>query len=1565
LTNGSFTENMSETLGAGLLGQSSAGSRAALDRLRAALLALPDSGESGFEGLVATLLGSVTQVSFRLATSGSQDGQDGRGDGPMGAVSFEAKLYRSKLTKSVVNNKATEIIASSEPADLWVLAATTSLTTQIAATLRAALARTETSLLVLDWPPNDAMPPLALLCACAPEALCDFLALHRPKNASRETIQSDLAVLAALPDFAARSAALRAELLSPALGAPIALRANRASYATLFTGLDQALSRFGQPLAPGASFALAPVDRPERAALDAVFSEPPGPELIVVTGDQGCGKSWTVAQAWLAQTDAPFLLFLTSAEAVAAQHHAIPTLIARGLIEQAGDIVTDEALRRWTRRLRRWATTPVASPRLVVVIDGLNERASSDWAPWLSKLASFVGSIGGRVIATCRARYFKRLENRLTGSFHQIPVGDFSDAELDAALARHGITPNQIAPRVRPSLRNPRILGIALNLLSSAQIFTAEELSIERLLFEHVRTHQSGAALGETPYQFSRLLSEHAREVRDRIVGQVIDDRLVFDSYDFRGASKYDLPRDLLPVVEEQFFEALGDDGSLYQLTDDGLVYGLALATIRELQAAERNQRAVAERLADIVEPVAALDKVTEVLFAAALLASVDSQVSQGIGAALLARHAAQQNADEDSYPAYRGIVRNMPAAALDALFTLDTSDRHAQHKDWLVAALRHARDDADAWSVIAERLDGWLRLYSFNPAHGLMPGEDDVAKRAKTIEDTRMKIAAKLERLTNCERVILDEKLIRDDEISSLGLSEDAFLILAGMPLARFADALMCWAFARALSSSYHVPWRDYGFVVQHNRRDWFETRTALHKAGECFAHDDASSSARWALVYLLRATGDPEDGDRAEVLAESLIEDRQRFEGWRLIERYCPTDPCDPASERPEEIAATAARYEALAPAELMVNRWVGEQEHFLSDAEPGVARFEPQAAVRLTRAVLEDLLIRPSGIATLALNWLHSAVALIEPYILDAMLERAAALSRPDEPKRGAGDKDWVVSQYLLVAAFSHLDGNAQARALRDLPEHGPPLLQLDRVFRPASADAVDEVLDRAIQSEEEHRLLMALAFVRSSDSPLSDAAISCIRQLISHSKPSVRGLAMQISADHPDEMQLASFVASGWTATTLDSREDFYERWHGSSLILAAAERQLVTPAEAVTRIIPERYGDAAERLGHSAVGVPLANLLVQATARVLEATMPFRPPRVSQNDDEEADAIARFSLDDDDDELSFDQRVSRMGESDEEFSARQQAGWDRFQAFADALNESGAELILRDIGSKTLNAVAEVSGSTLHEMAQQILALPPARLPRVANLASRIARALSASDPATAVALFRACEGREGYLRITRTQAGVPLMIWDAWHSAKSEPMGAYWRERLESASSDHDLATEVLAACLTGHQAFLEAEAEATIASGHPVLTARALMILGFCDQSPVAEAALERLRNCKGLVGQAADAARFAYERNSWSRVWYDRLVQTNEPVEFWRYATLLGKIVDARMLLWNAGTSKSGLIDRLGWSLEKPMCRRIDAWKKKRSDKLFGGNRPREIYLPVRQNSGFEGLE
>src|SRR3546814_19161401 len=98
-------------------------------------------------------------------------------------------------------------------------------------------------------------------------------------------------------------------------------------------------------------------------------------------------------------------------------------------------------------------------------------------------------------------------------------------------------------------------------------------------------------------------------------------------------------------------------------------------------------------------------------------------------------------------------------------------------------------------------------------------------------------------------------------------------------------------------------------------------------------------------------------------------------------------------------------------------------------------------------------------------------------------------------------------------------------------------------------------------------------------------------------------------------------------------------------------------------------------------------------------------MPFRPPRVSQNDDEDADAIARFSLDDDDDDLPLDQALQRINERDEEFAARQKAGWDRFLAFADDLTRSASELTLPHLGSLAAQPIAQTLPTSLRGLAK--------------------------------------------------------------------------------------------------------------------------------------------------------------------------------------------------------------------------------------------------------------------
>lgn len=326
--------------------------------LKNALLTLADSGSDGFEGLVGAMLGDVAGCTFRLAASGSQGGKDGAGESGAGEVSYEAKLYRGKLNKATIDNKATAIIAGALLPDVWILAATSGATTQMVDTLRGAFDKVGIALLILDWPANDPLPPLALLCAMSRGVVTEFLHAHSKKVSLLSGLEQALDAIVTHAAFAARADRLRSRLVAPPLGAPLAARVIHDNLRASFSDESLARQQFGQPLAPAADFPLGTVVRPVGAAIGALFTERPTNELIVLVGDQGTGKSWAIAQAWLAQPVPPITLFVTASDASRSVDAAAETWLATKLIEHSGEMPTDAALIRWKQRLARWSAQP-------------------------------------------------------------------------------------------------------------------------------------------------------------------------------------------------------------------------------------------------------------------------------------------------------------------------------------------------------------------------------------------------------------------------------------------------------------------------------------------------------------------------------------------------------------------------------------------------------------------------------------------------------------------------------------------------------------------------------------------------------------------------------------------------------------------------------------------------------------------------------------------------------------------------------------------------------------------------------------------------------------------------------------------------------------------------------------------------------------------------------------------------------------------------------------------------------------------------------------------------------
>lgn len=132
-----------------------------LTELQKFVYGLDPAGNKGFEGLIASALADITELTFRLAKSGFQFGKDATTPAGTFAIAMEAKRYDDKIGLDAVAGKA--LIAGNALAgkvDLWVLAATAEVGDTVETTLREILDKDGISLLTLDWSPRP-LPRLA------------------------------------------------------------------------------------------------------------------------------------------------------------------------------------------------------------------------------------------------------------------------------------------------------------------------------------------------------------------------------------------------------------------------------------------------------------------------------------------------------------------------------------------------------------------------------------------------------------------------------------------------------------------------------------------------------------------------------------------------------------------------------------------------------------------------------------------------------------------------------------------------------------------------------------------------------------------------------------------------------------------------------------------------------------------------------------------------------------------------------------------------------------------------------------------------------------------------------------------------------------------------------------------------------------------------------------------------------------------------------------------------------------------------------------------------------------
>lgn len=1511
--------------------------------LRAAVLKLRATGENGFEGLMAATLGQITGIPFRLASGGSQFGIDGKALYACDGVCFEGKRYGGRIPRSEVLSKIAELSVRDEgDIDLWILGASAPIGAQLADDVRAVGADRGIATLILDWQQND-IPALAAVLAMGGKATERFFERHIKDVSARKDALAALKAIGKNKSYAMHESRLRALILNPMTGPGIAKLANERWLTDVFSSRRQARRYLRQPLAPGDPEAGAVKVRDRLSAqINPLISGAPDSRIGVVLGDEGNGKSWSVAQSWLSLEEKPLTVVFAADELTGELEPIEDTLIEK-LIAQTGGRTTDAAVRRWQRKLEQWRNQSNPKiPRLSVVIDGLNQRPDTDWARLMEAMADDLEKIGGRLIVTARTAYFdNRVRPRLYWSLACLPVPQWTDAERDEILARRGIRGTNLHAAVAESLRNPRLLAMALELLATAHIEELEELNVSRLLFEYMRSQERDAPSPRPAYEFVRKLREHAREILARINTDGQAELDVFDG-------------GLEAVTNERFYRPLEGDATRYRINDDGLTLALGFALIDDVRTAIRDGQDPTATLDAIMEPIGALDRSAQVVISALTVACLDENCTSEIVAALLTAFAEVQNPDASEFGAFASLARQRPKAFMDAARRTCLAGSPRANFDWIQGALHGAKENDAAWGVMARELHEWLRYYSLSPERGLFhhAARDGEDKAAEERTNNQAKIDEKLAALSPGEHDLLGSLIERNDgDLSTLARF---FLpLMAGKSLTPFVDGFMQWCFANALNSDHHVPHKEFAHLLRMNRIDWTQTHEALSQARAPLEAQDTSSVGKWALLHLLQATGDLTDGARAKGLVAELTANRPHFAGWREVERYCASDPCDPASKRPANITQTAKGFAALDVSTISVHFAATNEDHFFRKACAGLARFQPRIAIDTHRAFLADVLGRKGTALRQGLFEAHRHSAL-------ATRKLAAKAIRPIGDKKATAadevseDDRWIVAQYRQLIGFPLLDGDEQIEVLLSDDPANDILLSVGRVLKPISEQRFELLLEDATCRGDETAQFRLLAHASESETKLSARARELVAELAGSSTSRVRAQALGLIAGVNDDELNRAVAKSDWRVSMAD-RDDSFEAWYGSLTLIRAAARGLIGCDDALERISPRFYGRAVVWLQGDALG-EIARRIDASIRRAADLDMdvvaiPDLESRDTSGDDNE---LPRYSASEKTaDSQDLWEVLKRMSESREAFAQRNERLRAAFEAFRTELTQARATIILERLRSEEFERLAEAAPALAEQWYELLVNLPPHRQAALHNVAVLLAHAFAGVQPDKAVNLFEVFRGSKPFVRLPSGHAGVELDAIMIWSSGDDPRMDALRLARLDEAATDHELSLEVLAAMRNGKQELLRRYIEELLNTHEPAPIARALMIAGFSEPDGFNEDILERFKDAEGFIGSAYDSATYAYERNVWARHWYEKMRSSKRARDFWQYAMLFRIVVDGRFDLWGPGGAFEQPF-RLFWpSIEPILGDRLKKWRNKRDKKLFGGDAPSAEFL------------
>lgn len=1124
--------------------------------IHAALVSLAAT-RTGFEGLTAALIEAASGGGIRLMASGDQLGLDGIADARAGGPrrAMQAKRYRdtTKLDQTLLIGEMTRAHEAYPTIDCWILTTTQQLHGKEARALQSHAESIGWGLVPLDWSlEQPGLPRLAVLCALHPDVCSQW-----PEMSA---VSGSLNALTSMPGFEAASAKVRADLDAADVGFAAARRAAIVQMNRIWS--DRAAARH---LAGPSPALLAEAPAVPRTGLRSSIMRWWATSTVVqaLLGTEGMGKTWAALdglRSIAGFTDGPIPIVIPSSLAKNASDGLAAVVAALCAIGGNDGLRVADPPSFWRRRLAIWARAVGSDrPRILVMIDGLDELDPFDWQAWTAALLT--ADHGGlfRLLVTCRPdEWSHRIGLRETafGQLSETPVGHFEASERDGYLRSRGVGPSAVSAAVLEAALHPRTAFHLTRLADELGDLT--RITREQLLLRDFRNYYSIKLGIMSPDAFAELVRRMAVAAQEAALAQsayrVSHGEMLSVAADITGYDRSQMRSVLSALVNGSWFTRDPASPTWLIFTDAGLpdAVGLALADLVHRLTPDE----AATEITRFLEPWGADDLVEKVLRTCATALVVDERVGDELCSAALDRWRRVPNHGSGGDDFWRRLHVFRPH-----LF-LDLCERHGNRGGWLLewGIAKLWEDHPSARDPVTARLSSWLSRVG-------VPGDRSaMGEGANHQRERQRRRAATLDRLGPGNWV---HRIGTDQSALPPGAAKIAGRVIGFLPRTPFVPLLRDWAINCA-AAGLLTHERVVEVLLRFNDRDPAAALEAVRVVAKSMAVEGTIRS-RTAAAYLLRSTGDPEDAELANGLKAPPTRlvlrafERVVVDGEPIV-RPVDDRPIEPRSlfssllefAADPTVSLDEATAEALGSA--VASLTSDDVPRVIAGNAPAlcIVRWHPERAFALVR---DYLLVRdvpdpetdPEAIGVfreIAINALpflgaHDCALLGERLAASALAEPRDQDPNGSDPERpGAGHRQAVA---FRLAHRPHAEQIDVLHAAAHWPDGYHFLLNRPTPMEMAAyVQAIDFDADEFVLSG---RLAIATALLRRYEhDPIQRGWSRGFR----HHDGCVRRRTMAVARLCDDERAARRLAATGWSAKTTI---DVFETFEGSGLLEA--------------------------------------------------------------------------------------------------------------------------------------------------------------------------------------------------------------------------------------------------------------------------------------------------------------------------------------------------------------------------------------------------------------------------